>query len=378
VVVVGVDLDPAGRSPSDLVSAWPDFGKIEAAAASDGHFRVTVVQAAWCDDQREVEGIRTHFVREPEPIVRLPTGRALRRLPRRLCALVRELRPDVVHFSGLGFSRELWILRSVLPRVPIVAQAHSSLMAVGWRRWYFRWGSELLDAAMFCAMGYGELFKRSGLLPELLPVFEVIEGSTSFIPGDRLEARAKSGLDGDPCLFWLGNLDANKDPIMVLDAVAAAAPALPALRLYMCFRGKSLLVEVRERLASNPALRERVVLIGELPHRAIETHLRAADFLVQASHREGSGYGVIEALACGTAPLVTDIPSFRRITGDGRFGALVPVEDAAAMAREIVAWSRRDRAVIRRSARAHFERELSFGAIGHQLRETYARVMKLR
>jgi hypothetical protein len=87
---------------------------------------------------------------------------------------------------------------------------------------------------------------------------------------------------------------------------------------------------------------------------------------VQASHAEGSGGALIDALACGTTPLVTDIPSFRKITGDGACGALFPVGNAAALAGAIREWGGRDWPTLRRRARAHFERALSFG-IGHQL-----------
>src|SRR5262249_42702980 len=100
-------------------------------------------------------------------------------------------------------------------------------------------------------------------------------------------------------------------------------------------------------------------------------HLRAADFLVQGSHREAAGFGVIEALACGTTPLVSDIPSFRRITGEGRVGGLFPVGDAPALARVLVDWSGRDQGAVGAAARAHFERELSFRAVAGQLREAY-------
>jgi glycosyltransferase involved in cell wall biosynthesis len=105
--------------------------------------------------------------------------------------------------------------------------------------------------------------------------------------------------------------------------------------------------------------------------------LRAADFLVLGSHSEGSGYAVIEALACGTTPLVTDIPSLRRITGDGAVGALSPPGDADAMARALVEWSRKPRAELRHAAREHFERALSVSAIGQQLRAAYGAVTPL-
>jgi glycosyltransferase involved in cell wall biosynthesis len=222
----------------------------------------------------------------------------------------------------------------------------------------------------FTARAQADAFKAAGILRPELPVFEVIEGSSTFTTGDQSAARAATGLSGDPCLLWVGNLDANKDPLMVLDAVAAAVGALPNLRLHMCYRYAPLLEAVRSRIAA-PALAGRVTLHGEIGYPQIEAHFRAADFVVQASHAEGSGYGVIEALACGTTPLVTDIPSFGRITGDGEFGALVPLGESGALARAIEDWSRRDRALLRRRAREHFERSLSFEAIGRQLLSAY-------
>jgi glycosyltransferase involved in cell wall biosynthesis len=145
----------------------------------------------------------------------------------------------------------------------------------------------------------------------------------------------------------------------------------------MCFRGDELAEEVRRRIAADPVLSPRVTLLGEIKYPKIEMYLQASDFLLQGSHQEGGGSGVIEALACGTTPLVTDIPSFRRITGDGQFGSLVPIGDSAALAQELVTWSRRDRSELRQSARRHFERSLSFKAIGEQLREAYSQVRRI-
>jgi glycosyltransferase involved in cell wall biosynthesis len=78
---------------------------------------------------------------------------------------------------------------------------------------------------------------------------------------------------------------------------------------------------------------------------------------------------VIEAMACGTTPLVTDIPSMRAIVGDA--GSLTPVGNASALADAIVAWSARDRVTLRRATRARFDSALTFDAIGRQLRATY-------
>src|SRR5207302_5467774 len=49
-----------------------------------------------------------------------------------------------------------------------------------------------------------------------------------------------------------------------------------------------------------------------------------ADFYISASHEESCGYALLEAMACGCIPVVTSIPSFKKNTGDGKFGFLFP------------------------------------------------------
>jgi glycosyltransferase involved in cell wall biosynthesis len=101
--------------------------------------------------------------------------------------------------------------------------------------------------------------------------------------------------------------------------------------------------------------------------------MRAADVFVLGSHHEGSGYSLIEALACGLPPVVTDIPSFRVLTGRGAVGRLWPCGDSAALTRALVAAGRADPA-LRTAVRGHFVRELSFAAVGRKLSAMYAEV----
>jgi len=376
VTQVSAYLDPAQRAPDELLRAWRDFGRT-ADAANRAGVRVTVVQASWKDAVLKVGDAVCHFVREGRsPVVRVPGGPTFCRARlSRLWAQVGESRPDVIHWQGLLFPRQLRSLARVIPGVPIVAQDHGSAVPRRLaRRWMHRWGFRPLAGVMFTATDQAAPFKAAGVLRRDLPVYEVVEGSSPFSPGDQARARQETGLGGNPCLLWVGNLDSNKDPLTVLDAVSRVAPKLPGLTLWMCYRFAPLLEAVRERMARDPALRERVRLVGEVRYPAIEGYFRAADFLVQASHKEGSGYGVIEALACGTTPLVTGIPSFRTITGQGEAGALVPVDHAEALAGAIADWAGRDRAGLRRRARAHFDDALSFDAIGRQLAATYHRV----
>ena len=117
-------------------------------------------------------------------------------------------------------------------------------------------------------------------------------------------------------------------------------------------------------IAQQKRAQDHDVVVGYIDTHDHPVRDEVWDLYGRAVARCGRVPTLIEALACGTTPLVTDIPSFRRITGEGHAGALVPLEDAPALAQAIVRWSERGRAELRRDARRHFERELSFDANG--------------
>jgi glycosyltransferase involved in cell wall biosynthesis len=217
----------------------------------------------------------------------------------------------------------------------------------------------------------------------------VVEAGRPVHPLPRAEARKISGVRGDPALLWVGHLDANKDPLTVLAGFERALPHLPGARLTMVYLGETLLPAVRARLAESPALAERVELRGFVPYEMIASYFSAADLFVLGSWREGSGYALIEALTCGAAPVVTDIPSFRALTLDAAamngagaaatpYGALWPPGDADALAAALVEVGRRDLAALRERLMAYAARELSWEAIGRRALAVYGDLLARR
>src|SRR3546814_6941979 len=78
-------------------------------------------------------------------------------------------------------------------------------------------------------------------------------------------------------------------------------------------------------------------------------------------------------ISCGATPVVTDIPAFRALTGDGAIGRLWPPGDAVRLAEALV-----DTASNRPSpgqVRGYFDANLSFAAIGRRWLDAYARVL---
>jgi glycosyltransferase involved in cell wall biosynthesis len=221
-------------------------------------------------------------------------------------------------------------------------------------------------------------FADAGLVRRDTRLYEIPESTSRFSPGDRVEARRLTGLAGEPAVLWVGHLNNNKDPLTVLQGISAAACSLPRLQLYCCFGSAPLLQAVQARIAADPNLHGRVHLLGRVPHDRIEQLMRAADVFVLGSHHEGSGYSLIESLACGLPPVVTDIPSYRSLTGAGAVGMLWPCNDPQALRTALLAMAARADAGMRAAVRAHFDRELSFDALGRKLVALYASVLEHR
>lgn len=118
---------------------------------------------------------------------------------------------------------------------------------------------------------------------------------------------------------------------VLLDAFRLLAPDRPGLRLLVVGSG-----DVEETLAGlEPELRERVIMLGQVPDHEKARMLRSVDIYV-APNTGGESFGIIlaEAMAAGTPVLASDIDAFVRVLEDGKAGALFRNQDPAALAAE--------------------------------------------
>jgi glycosyltransferase involved in cell wall biosynthesis len=363
VVQIGFFWDLEERLPSQLLRDWWPLVDTAEMVARTGA-RVTVIQACIRDESLVHGAVTYHFVARD---VAAPTLAGASRF----VELIARLRPDVFHVHGLCFPAEIMALSRSVPDTPILVQDHANGVPRFWRRRLHRRALSRVAGVAFCALDQAQPFRRAGLLEPHTAVFDIPECSSRFTPGEQQGARDLTGLRGDPVVLWVGHLDSNKDPLTLLAGVAAATDWLPNVQLYCCFGKAPLRREVERCIARDLRLEGRVHLLGKVPHERIEVLMRAADMFVLGSHHEGSGCSVIEALACGLPTAVTSIPSFRALTGEGRAGALWSCDQAADLCRALLSLANGPGRPTRCEVRAHFERELSFQAVGRKLLLAY-------
>ena len=348
-----------------MFERWPSLADIPEAAASAG-IRVSMIQAATRDEHLLRHGIDYHFIDVSKASD--AAGRS-----HRFAQLLADIKADVLHVHGLGFAEDAFAISRRLPDLPLIFQDHADRPPrwwwhrPQWRRWY-----TAASGVAFTAPELVRPFMRAGLFRPLTQFFAIPESSSRFGMGSQAEARVATGLYGDPCVLWVGHLAAGKDPLTVLDGVAQASLRLPSLQLWCVFGNAPLLDDVRKRIDNDAQLAGRVHLMGKVPHVQVQTLMQAADLFVSGSHAESCGYALLEALASGVTPVVTDIPSFRALTGDGRIGHLWPPGNAARLADSLIRAG--STPLSPKHVRDHFDNELSFAAVGRRWADAYAQV----
>lgn len=363
VAQIGFYNDPNDRPPEELLAAWPTLVDVAESVATTGA-SVSVIQSSGHSRYIRKNGIDYHF---------LPLTGSRWQLSSRtaFATLLAEIAPHVLHVHGLGFPREVLLMADAAPGIPILVQDHANRIPPWWRLSAWKRCAPAVAGVAFCARQQARPFIEAGVVPQDTPVYEIPESTSRFMPGDREVARREVQVTGDPLLLWVGHLNDNKDPLTVLAGVSQAARELPQLQLWCCSGTAPLLRQVQHRIDMDRTLRDRVHLLGRVPHDRIEQLMRAADVFVLGSHREGSGYSLIEALACALPPVVTDIPSFRALTGAGAVGQLWQPGNPGSLCAALLAARVRAGAETRPAVRAFFDRELSFEALSRKLTAAY-------
>lgn len=384
IAIPSCALDPESHSFESFRSRFRGLVSWARALVDAGSPRVTVVQRSGWEGRFERDGVDFRFVRDGHHRGEVGLYWGPRLVPA-LCVT----RPDVVHIDGCSLPLFVRHLRYRLPcTTTLVMQDHGGIHAgsPAFRR--LRWrafhgiGTRAADAFLFTAREQAAPWVRAGLIGPDQEVFEVPEASSALAPTVGVgPAAAEPALPGDPALLWVGRLDTNKDPLTVLTGFDRATAALPNAALTMVFHDDGLLGAVEARIAASPALRGHVHLRGRVEHDALAPLYAAADFFVLGSHHEGSGFALIEALAFGVTPVVTDIPPFRAITDGGRLGALFSPGDAEALGCALVRLGGEPAhaaATRRRAIAAHFAQTLSWPAIGAKAVASYAAAAEAR
>ena len=212
-----------------------------------------------------------------------------------------------------------------------------------------QWAASTAQASIGVSNALVNVLRGWGIADERLHVMRNGVDLQRFRPLPQSEARGRLGLTGAPLLLSVGNLVALKGHDIAIDALARLLPKFPQARLVIVGQGpeQGRLLDHAQRLG----VADRVTLAGAQPNAELLHWYSAADVFVLASSREGWANVLLEAMACGTPVVATDICGTPEVVKPASGGRLV-ARDAAALsaAIESLMAEKPDRAAVRRYA----------------------------
>lgn len=304
-------------------------------------------------------GVTYHFLNFKKPIVYFPL---------KLHRYIKKLLPDIVFVNGFIFPLQIIQLRFALGRrVKIIVINHAEKPGSGIRKILQRLSDRFINTYFFTAKEMGDEWVQQGIIACTTKVTEVMEASSSFYTTDKEKPLAVTGVKGNPVFLWVGRLDSNKDPLTVIKAFHAFIKQQPGAKLYMIYHTEELKDQITGLIRENKFLQPAVSLVGKVSHAEMQYWYNSADFIISGSHHEGSGIAVCEAMSCSCVPILTDIPSFRRMTGPGKCGLLYEAGNSEALLKTLLQTLDMDMEKERARVLQQFKTELSFEAIAKKI-----------
>jgi glycosyltransferase involved in cell wall biosynthesis len=296
----------------------------------------TIHSIRWYDALAEHFEVRVVSLEKPmeerEDFIFLPTRVKSQRWKyilnlRRVKAVIEEFQPDLLnpHFipnygllstlSSDGRPCVLCIWGSDLLQVPKKSWIHRRIT-----RWILgRMDEIIVDGQMMVPIlkGFGVSASRMFVMPFGLdeelrnaPLADLSDGIFRIVTHRRLVPEM--------------------DPLTLVEALGLLAERRSDFEVIICSSGP--LEGTSKQRVRQLGLSERVRFLGHVPEATLYEHLRAAHIYVSASVTDSTSMSLLESMACGAFPVVSDIEGNREWILDGENGRLFDTGDPESLA----------------------------------------------
>jgi glycosyltransferase involved in cell wall biosynthesis len=252
-------------------------------------------------------------------------------------AMVRRLRPDVVHAHELLSPTTAGVIAATLFSIPLLVKVLISgeverlrtERPLGRLRWWVirrraRCVLAITDAIDGELAHHGLSEERRRLIPNGVDVARYAPAS----PAQRMAAKARFGLPSTgPVVTFVGRLEEQKNLRQLVEVWSRVRGRVPDATLVVAGTG-----------SLGPALREladgSVRFLG--PVADVVGLLQASEVFVLPSWREGLSNSLLEAMSAGLAVVTTAVGGTTEVVDDERSALLIPPGDAGALEEALV------------------------------------------
>jgi glycosyltransferase involved in cell wall biosynthesis len=279
--------------------------------------------------------------------------------PQALIRFVSATRYDVVVVHGM---HSVWRMNCILRSMPdaiVLCQHHGERPFTRAKAIIHKLNDRLIDGYFFSSRQLGEDWLKAKMISSPAKLFEVMEVASAF------PMRASVPRSNENSFIWVGRLDGNKDPETLIFGFAQLIKSVSDASLTII--SNEVPGPMIEGLIKK--YQPHIEFVGGVDHDKMPQWYQRANFIISTSLFEAGGVSILEGMACGCIPLLTNIPSFRTVTGDGKIGLLFEPNSPGALASSLIKASRMDVLRERQNMIDHFTENLSDHASARKMVE---------
>ena len=144
------------------------------------------------------------------------------------------------------------------------------------------------------------------------------------------------GLNGHPIvLSTRGLFDKYYNISGLLKAFALVVAEVPAARLILKYYSAPEINKF-ENLSKSLGIYDKIIWIGKSEYESMGRYYRCADVYASLSFTDSGSLSMLEAMACGATPVVSDLPNIREWIKPGWNGYLLRPDDVGGAAKAII------------------------------------------
>ncbi len=276
-----------------------------------------------------IEGVKVYDIRTGIPLKPVHYAVALRRVRRILAAI----EPDLIHthfLTGYGYWGAFSGFRPFIMTVwgdDVYLTPHASFLKGVLARFVLRRADlvtgdseDILDHAV-----------KMGAKQEVCHVVQWGVDLKSFRPDAPSDVRRRLGIPEDaPVVISIRSFT---QAYYNIDVIVRAIPRILAERpeTHFIIAGNEGDDTELRSLATGLGIDERAHFVGRIPHEDLPAYLVTSDAFLTVPSVDATPVSLLEAMACGSPPVISSLPSALEWVTDGESGLVVPPKDQEAL-----------------------------------------------
>lgn len=121
---------------------------------------------------------------------------------------------------------------------------------------------------------------------------------------------------------------------IILRSMVDVLKAVPEASLVVAGEGPE--TSSLKALAKSLGILEDVYFVGQLPHAKVQDYLNQSSISVSVPTSDATAVSLLETMACGSFPIVSDLPANREWVEEGINGLIVGIRDAVDLSRALI------------------------------------------